>query len=841
MSIAEYIQQQVLLPRLKKQEVLVIYDPDQRYRELCLDMETEMVKVIDTSGSSILARETAIQVFNLLGTSGNDVEGMIVYIPTAVSETDEEKQRDPFAIYTTCGAIFPDGDGDEYQSLCLKAKPDQATEIRKIFTENPSPDFEVIDAVGGSSGWPNLQALLGAESSASDIIYNLLVPDEGFKQKLSQGESWVGETKELFSRCLGLKLITRGKTWSSIGDELWRFLLFSEFAYDLPEDLPDALVDVPRAQEDAKPLILDICNRLRNDRRVQAIYIDRAEAIETELELVQQCQNITDLGRLDTFPFEERSFLKIAIDALVNDQIDDVRSIFQQHSGSVWIGKGESQAQWDIIRSALHLCEACDDYEQQLSGYSRSLDELIDFYVNRLREIDRLQREFEQAVADYIDTSSIMMEVYDKARNTYHRLASKVQDIFIRHFENVGWPPEGKLANNDVFNKLVAPQLAEKGNRVAFLLVDALRYELGVALKKQLGEDEQVHLQPAFAQIPTTTKVGMASLLPDAGTNLTLNNSDNDLLVMLGKAPLTNVKQRMDVLKKQLGERFSEMILSDFLKPRKKVADSVDLLVLRSIDIDQHMENDTDSALRLIHDALKRIRAAIHKLKSIGFHEVVIATDHGFFLNQHPGPGGASSKPEGTWLNMHGRLLLGDGVSDNANFLLTAAHVGIRGDFNQVAGPRTLSTYRSGERYFHGGVSIQECVVPVMTISLQKTQTTEIKAKVTLSYKGGAKKITTRLPVVNVSSQIAANLFSQNDSLDILLEAHDKKGNVVGEAKSGGLVNPATGTINLESGKPVQITMKMQFDFEGKFSIKAINPTTLATYDTLELATDYMV
>ena len=36
-------------------------------------------------------------------------------------------------------------------------------------------------------------------------------------------------------------------------------------------------------------------------------------------------------------------------------------------------------------------------------------------------------------------------------------------------------------------------------------MVDALRYELGVALEKLLAEDGPVELQAAYAQLPTIT------------------------------------------------------------------------------------------------------------------------------------------------------------------------------------------------------------------------------------------------------------------------------------------------------------------------------------------------
>ena len=80
-----------------------------------------------------------------------------------------------------------------------------------------------------------------------------------------------------------------------------------------------------------------------------------------------------------------------------------------------------------------------------------------------------------------------------------------------------------------------------------------------------------------------------------------------------------------------------------------------------------------------------------------------------------------------------------------------------------------------------------------------------------------------------------------HSSIEILLEAVDKDGKVVGEAKPGGPVNPATGTITLSSSKSERITLKMNNDFEGKFTVKVIDPVTMAIYGKLNLETDYTV
>jgi hypothetical protein len=840
MSIQTFIQQEVLLPRLKRHGVLVVYDPARYYQDLCLNLATEELKVVDATDSSIESREEAIRTLGELGQPDAILKGLLIYVPAPAPLTDEAKQRDPFALYGACGSLFPEGDGDEYRNLCLKAKPDHATEIRRLFTQAPQPSFAVIDAVGGGLGWPNLRTLLGMES-ARDIIFTLLAPGEAQLNALNGQESWVAEARELFAAALGLTLKTRARAWSTIADEVWRFLLFSEFAFDLPGPLPETLTNVPRAQDTAQPLVDDLCERLRSDRRTQPTYIERAAAIERDLNLSVVCQQLTDLGQRDTFPFEERTFLQRAMQTLEHGDLDQVRTILQRHTYSVWRGIGESQAQWGLVQAALQLVEACDDYERQLSDHARDQESLINFYVGGLRVADGLHREFEQAVGDALPVYEFMTVVIEQVRARYRRLAENVQVLFTKHLEASGWPPAGRLANTDVFDRLVAPKLQESGRRVAYVLVDALRYELGVALEQQLAEDGRVELHTAFAQLPSITPVGMASLLPGAGQQLCLRAQHDGLIPVLGDVPVTNVNQRMEIFRKRYGQRFAEMPLHDFVRSKRPVLDTVELLVLRSGEIDSQLENNPETTLGLIHETLKRIRFAIHKLKQQGFHEVVIATDHGFALNMQAEAGDVCVKPPGSWITVHERSLLGNGTADSHSFAVAAERVGIRGDFAQFAGPRTMAPYRAGLLYFHGGISLQEAVVPVLSVRLEATRHLDAKqAMVMLSYKNGATRITTRLPVIEVSLD-HGNLFAAGAEFEILLEAHDRRGHVVGEAKAGGPVNPATGTMTLKPGERVQVPLKMQLEFEGKFKVKALNPTTMATYCSLDLQTDYTV
>jgi hypothetical protein len=344
----------------------------------------------------------------------------------------------------------------------------------------------------------------------------------------------------------------------------------------------------------------------------------------------------------------------------------------------------------------------------------------------------------------------------------------------------------------------------------------------------------------------------MASLLPGAYNKLSVHVKDGKTTPLFDGKPVSDVPSRMGVFKSQYGDRFQEMPLKDFMKlPKKKmVENSVDLLVLRSTEIDSFFENHPEDAPAMMQRELKQIRQAVNKLQTQGFQKVFIVTDHGFYMNNAQEVGDVVTKPDSTWKVEHQRMLLGNGNLDSHHYNLTSEHTGIKTDILQFAGPRSLSPYRRGMLYYHGGLSIQECLVPVIEITLKSSPVKSGQnSSVLLDYKNGAKRITARFAVISLKLEsLSADLFGAAEDLEateILLEAHSGAGAkilVVGEARPGEHVNAATGTVTLEPGKIIKVTLKMDPEFEGVFKVKAIDPVTSSILGTpLELVTDYAV
>ena len=121
----------------------------------------------------------------------------------------------------------------------------------------------MLDSLGEGVGYPTLRTLLGVDSETK-ILQALMVPNERQKEDLANSDVWLNEVRVFLNNIIGLKLQTRGRTWSSIAEELWRFVLLSEFVFDLPVKLPDSLTSVPQATREKETIIYDLCDSIRD-------------------------------------------------------------------------------------------------------------------------------------------------------------------------------------------------------------------------------------------------------------------------------------------------------------------------------------------------------------------------------------------------------------------------------------------------------------------------------------------------------------------------------------------------------------------------------------------------
>ena len=825
--------------RLEKTIALVVYDSPRRYEKIIGNLKGEDCEVINASESTILGREKAIDAWCKLVETETEPKHLLIYLPVRRPKTDEERRKDPYQVFAIGGGEFPRDDGDDYKSLCHKAAPALVARIDELF-KTEEPDFETINSlIKGKANWPKLRTVLNVES-ALEILVAFLSPSEEQKRKLEADEAWIPEFITFSKATIDFTPKTKSQKWTKINEELWRYMLFSEFVLDLPSDLPEKLKTVPCASSNYRDFIFSVCEALRGTERHQLVYMEMADKIANELKLEEHFRDIEEFGEIATFAFEDDALLKRHARDVLSKKVATGEGLSEPQKHSLWLQhSAERQLLWTIFERALKVLNSVDDRMDKLKNVGKSITDLFVFYCDSMRHTERLHRNFEQAVIDACGDLGIVDELVRVVRNRYLELAEKLQASFVKGVEEDGWPVEGKIRNTEVFDRFVAPWILEK-RATALFMVDALRYELGSELEAELAKEFTTELYAVCAQLPTITSVGMAALMPGADGNLEISIKDGNLLPSVKGSKVLSTTDRINYIKGYYGDRCHMVSLDELLmKKAKKWPDTVDLLVVKTTDIDTAGESNPSETYRVFPNILKKLLSAVKRLKKVyHFERVVVATDHGFILLDWQKAGDAVEKPYGDWLDVKERCLLGDGSPNAGTVIFDKEHVGIKGNFQSYAVPKTFAAFSKGETYFHEGLSLQECVLPVICVDLsKKTEKAEQTIELHLSYKGGTTdKITTRRPMIEIV--MYKSLFGE-EPLEFQLEAYSK-GKVVGEVGTSDYVNPSTNLVRIHPGEAIKVLLKMNEDFHGVFEVRATDPMTGANHHALKLKTDYM-
>lgn len=838
MTIREYIRDQVFARRAQDRGCLVIYDPSRRYRDVALSLASEKRAVIDVGESIIQNREAAAEALERL--AAGTIHQMILWIPAARPVDQEEKQKDPFAVFAEIGELFPKGDGDEFADICRRAKSDHVSEINRMFEEG-EPTFDMIDALEEGGSWPKLKTLLNVGSS-KEILASILSPSESQKDALKSDPTWSNEARDFVQRSLGHTLRTRGQTRQSIADELWQVLLFSEFVMDSAGEIPRGLETVPCASENARSLIFDVCETLRRHDDHKDLYKTKAQEVEDELQLIEKTREMKNLGMRDTFACEERIFLNRFVELAVSGETGQARAIWQSRQRSIWLTSEERLTEWTLAVRAIELLDAADRLS---SPRFPTLASIVLGYASTWRELDRHHREMEQAANQAGNEHEGLDKLLHAARKAYFKSVEALQAEFIRLVQAEGWPVSNGqiLWNRQVFDKVVNP-LLESGEKIAYFLVDSLRYELGVELEKQLSDKLKVELVPVCAQLPTYTEVGMASLMPNAESALSLVQQGDKLVTHLGGCIATGPTTRFAHMQKCKGDQCEDIDLEDLVRKKKiKIPEKAKLLVVRTRDIDAIAHDSPHQVLDIIPSLVRLIIRGLVRAGELGFDRAVVATDHGFILFHDQEAGNLAPKPPGTWAIQKSRCLLGEGSADSHNVVMNAKEVGIPGQVKNYASPKALVPYSRGQIYCHEGLSLQECVLPCLTIQLETASQSKKKAaapNLVLTYRQGkTDKITSRRPVLDLAWP-EAQLFADESEREVAIEAVDSSGNIVGVAGTGQTVNPATGCVRIKPGDALAVGLKMEDSFSGNFKVRVLDPSSNATLVDLSLKTAYL-
>jgi hypothetical protein len=245
---------------------------------------------------------------------------------------------------------------------------------------------------------------------------------------------------------------------------------------------------------------------------------------------------------------------------------------------------------------------------------------------------------------------------------------------------------------------------------------------MGVALVRLLEGSPDLTIRPAVAALPTITPVGMAALLPGAAESFSVVQQGTKLASRISTSTMTGLPERQRVMAARV-PGVADLTLDDVIQHGQswlaKRIDRAPLVVVRSQEIDLAGEQSNDRIARWIMGAVvDDLARAIRKLGAAGVERFVVSADHGHLFARPREDDMKTDSPGGDTVDLHRRCWIGRGGADPMGTVrVSAATLGYDSDLDFVF-PSGLGVFKAGGglSYHHGGTSLQELIVPVVTL-----------------------------------------------------------------------------------------------------------------------------
>jgi len=444
--------------------------------------------------------------------------------------------------------------------------------------------------------------------------------------------------------------------------------------------------------------------------------LEKEYEIETKVKGRPEIENATSFKAIDEALLEE-IILRIGNEGLkgIRKNITYIKNLSQKRQEQIWSSLN-LLPEWKIINTSIELLESIQN-SIITTEKTQDADTLLEDYTkdNGWWRIDRLYREL--STIDATLKTKVKELFVDTPKEHYQEWLRKTNNFFTQAIEKQQeWQIAGILDQRSFWRTCVHPHR----EKVAIFFLDALRFELQKRLAESLQKARiDVKHTPMLASVPSITEICMSALLPSKIMNVSVLNGS--LKVTLdGKTSLTK-NDRISLLKEEFRENIACLDLKDLQKPpeelKKDLAKSR-ILVVFDREIDKAGSFISEELLSYFDKLLIMTKRAVEVVAHIGFHRILITTDHGFLFFPMPNKVDVIESMEVTQETIVGkRYSIGKPPHSTATTTFTKKTLPYLSENTFAAFPVGISWFpRPGpkEPFVHGGISLQECCVGVI-------------------------------------------------------------------------------------------------------------------------------
>lgn len=437
--------------------------------------------------------------------------------------------------------------------------------------------------------------------------------------------------------------------------------------------------------------------------------------------------DVSDLMNSECFPCINECILRKYMSEISDNVIkaDDIVAAVEKRRTLKWYKR--VRYYYDGL---LQVAQMQQFYQANVGGFPvAQYTELWKSYTQNNYKMDHFYRQFHVAFGKSLKESSTVLEdlyknVADYVERLYKNwylatLGSKwttlVSDELAESSALAGIPQQA-----DFYKKYVKP-IEDSGSRVHVIISDALRYEVAVDLTGQLLKETKGTAKISSVQsvFPSATKFGMAALLPHERLQMT-----DDIKVLCDGEPTDGTAGREKILNRTHAGN-AALTYRTFLsmkreERREKVKDAqVVYIYHNAIDAVGDKAATEDQVFDACEQAILELKNLVRLITNdCSGANILITADHGFLYSYKPLD--ESDKAEKSFVSGHiieldRRYVIAYGDCTAEHMLrIPMTHLN-----SNLVGFTPLDNIRmkkqgGGMNYIHGGISLQECVVPVI-------------------------------------------------------------------------------------------------------------------------------
>lgn len=435
--------------------------------------------------------------------------------------------------------------------------------------------------------------------------------------------------------------------------------------------------------------------------------------------------NVEDLADTECFPCVNECILKILMkeisDYIIN--VDTISAIVEKRRTLVW---------YDLVscyyEGLLQVANMQAFFHEHASGFHLAQARQIwNAYTTDYYKMDTYYRQFHLCFDESLTVSNEVLDdlfkhVVEKVEGLYNgwfltQLGSNWSDVCADELAQYGRILE--VNQQEMFYR---SKVASNDNKVYVIVSDALRFEVAASLTEQLRRETQskVTLESVQGIFPTITKFGMAALLPHKELNVV--PKANGGVSVLADGASTEMPNRDKVLKSAHGASVAlqyKNIIKMKRDDRQALVKGMDVVYIYHDKIDEASHTADNLVFPACDDAIAEIKNIVRIIcNEFGGTRIYITADHGFLYTYSPLT--EDDKVDKTSFNQqdveYGRRYAIMQKGAKPNYLMPVKFVDEQSGFDAFSPRENVRIKMSGGglNFVHGGISLQEMVVPVI-------------------------------------------------------------------------------------------------------------------------------